>query len=462
MEKISRRFLAYLAVIGLTAGVAVSSPVQAAAADDLITLRGYDEPSTPARYDKVRVLRQGPASAENVLVLTPGTSAGATNFRPMARGLLARLDGWQVWSIERRENLLEDHSVLRRYTAGKASAEQLVDYYLGWLTDPSQRPRFTPATTEQTRFAHGWGMRVAVQDVRRVVRKANQHDRTVVLGGHSLGGRITTAYASWNFSGTPGAAGLDGLVFIDGSGAGTSLPTAAEARNSLADLRSGSPFADLLGLGLPWASGVFNALGSTTATIDPDQPSALQGFPLVPGALKPPVPATNLATYGYSVDSDTSPDFLSLVHSHIGSLATSGDPRGWVDGELGSASRAASVFAARGGVDGTSWYHPSRLSLDGRSVNNGVANPAQRVLGVKATMGHRVAIPMFAFDAQLGGGRVGEATRELARAAGVPDRHVTTVDRSRTFAHIDPLSASPRKNTFIKRLVPFLERTARR
>jgi len=95
-------------------------------------------------------------------------------------------------------------------------------------------------------------------------------------------------------------------------------------------------------------------------------------------------------------------------------------------------------------------------------VNNGVANPAQRVLGVKATMGHRVAIPMFAFDAQLGGGRVGEATRELARAAGVPDRHVTTVDRSRTFAHIDPLSASPRKNTFIKRLVPFLERTARR
>ena len=34
-----------------------------------------------------------------------------------------------------------------------------------------------------------------VQDRRRVVRRAQRHGRRVVLGGHSLGGSITTAYA---------------------------------------------------------------------------------------------------------------------------------------------------------------------------------------------------------------------------------------------------------------------------
>lgn len=454
------RLVSSAASVAVLAGALVL-PAVPAAADDFVTMRGFDAAATPDRYDQVQVLKQGPAKAPNVLVLIPGTSAGAANFRVMARGLLARLDGWQVWSIERRENLLEDHSALRQYRAGNVTTDELVDYYLGWLTDPTQPSRFTPRATAATEFARDWGLRVAVHDIRRVVKAAGAGGRSVVLGGHSLGGRIATAYAAWNFGGRPGVRDLDGLVFIDGGGTSTQLPTAAQARADLTALQSGSPFLDLLGLGLPWASGVFNALGSTSAVVRPNEPSALQDLPLVPAALKPPVPATNLGTYGYSVDSDSSPDFLSLVHSHIGSLATSGDPRGWVDGELGSATRAAKVFAHRGGVDGTSWYHPVRLSLDSRFVNNGVSNPAQRVLGVKATMGDRVRVPMFAFDAELGGGRVGEAARELARQSGLPQRKVVTVDRSRSFAHIDPLSAAPAKNVFIRRLAPFLQRIGR-
>ena len=448
----------------LTAGLAVAllaSVAPAASADDYTTMAGYEAPGTPAKYNKVKVLKQGPRSADNILVLIPGTSAGASNFRPMARGLLKRLDGWQVWSIERRENLLEDHSALRRYVAGTDGSAELVDYYLGGIGQPPSADHFTPKTTEQTRFAFDWGLKVAVKDVHRVVKAANKGNRKVVLGGHSLGGRITAGYAAWDFNGTAGAKFLDGLVFIDGSGSSSELPTAAEAEAELAELRAGSPFSDLLRLGLPWVSGVFNVLGSTTAVVDPDEPSALQGFPLVPGSLKPPVPATNLGQYGYSVDADTSPDFLRLVHSHIGSLATSGDPRGWVDGELGSARRAAKVFAEFEGADGTSWYHPSRLSLDSQSVNNGVANPAQKVFGVKATRGKQATVPMFGFDAALGGGRVSAATRELAKLAGVPKRDVTTVDKSATYGHIDPLSAAPRKNAFIKNLAPFLERAVR-
>jgi len=76
-------------------------------------------------------------------------------------------------------------------------------------------------------------MNVAVNDVRKVVNLANRGGREVVLGGHSLGGSITTAYATWDFNGKAGAKSLDGLVFIDGagaSGASRPLPTAAQAQ----------------------------------------------------------------------------------------------------------------------------------------------------------------------------------------------------------------------------------------
>lgn len=440
----------------VAAALAVGTLAPASAADRWSTLPGFDAPGTPAKYDKVKVLKQGPAKADNILVLIPGTSAGASNFRLVARAILARTPGWQVWSIERRENLLEDNSVLNRYVAGKATGSQLVDYYLNWITDPSISPRFTPKTTAETTFARQWGMNVAVHDVRRVVKSAARGGRTVVLGGHSLGGRMTAAYATWNFGGKPGVKDLAGLVYIDGGGASRELPTAEEARADRRTIDTGSPWLDLLQLGLPWASGVFNALGSTTAVQEPNRRSLLQPLPLVPGSLKPPVPATNVAQYGYSVNVGTSPEFLALVQSHVGRLASSGDPRGWVNGGLGSARRAAKVFAEKDGVDGTSWYHPARLSLDGQTVNNGIANPAQRVLGVKSVFGKRVRVPQYAFDAALGSGRVGRSARQLARQSGMPRSSVTVVDRSRTYAHIDPLSAKPSLNAFVKTVSPFL------
>ena len=75
-------------------------------------MRGASSPGTPARYDKVGVIKVGRPSARNVLVLEPGTSAGAAYFVPLAKWIVARAPGWQVWSVERRENLLEDQSVL--------------------------------------------------------------------------------------------------------------------------------------------------------------------------------------------------------------------------------------------------------------------------------------------------------------------------------------------------------------
>ena len=54
-------------------------------------------------------------------------------------------------------------------------------------------------------FAKQWGMKVAVQDLRVVIGAAEKLGGRVVLGGHSLGGSVVTAYATWDFGGHAGA-----------------------------------------------------------------------------------------------------------------------------------------------------------------------------------------------------------------------------------------------------------------
>ena len=297
-------FVGALICLGATTASAATPRVQ--------TIEGFKAPGTPEKYNKVRVVKYGSPDSKKVLVLNPGTSAGGTFFGPFANALTKKLKGWQVWAIERRENLLEDHSYLEKYANGEISNQETFDYYLGWITDPSISPHFTPKTTAETEFAKNWGMNVAVHDTRKVVRAAKKGGRTVVMGGHSLGGSITTAYATWDFNGKAGAKGLSGLVFIDGAGANSPttrpLPTAEEAQANVDNLNdpAASPFITLVPP-FPWIAGVFNATGSTAAVEEPDEPSIFASWVLAPADLKPPVPATNAGQYGYAVDSDDQP-----------------------------------------------------------------------------------------------------------------------------------------------------------
>lgn len=457
-------------VLAFVCALILTGANPASAAPRVSTIKGFKAPGTPSKYNKVKIVKYGNARGKKILVLNPGTSASGTFFGPFATSLTKRLKGWQVWSIERRENLLEDHSYLEKYANGEISNQELFNYYLGWLSDPSIGSHFVPKTTAETDFAKTWGMNVAVHDTRKVVRAAKKGGRTVVLGGHSLGGGITTAYATWDFNGVAGAKGLSGLVFIDGAAANSPtvrpLPTAGEAQANLdgLDEPASSPFITLVEP-FPWIAGVFNATGSTAAVEDPDDLSLFGNWSLAPANLKPPVPATNAGQYGYAVDSATSPTSLALVQSHIGRLAASGDPRGWKNGELGSVGRAASVFSEHVGMrnqkvgeDGTSWYHPLKLTLDSRAINNGVDNPAQAVYGDHATKGHSVKLPMYSFDTSLGGGNVAKATRQLAKQSKVPKRWVRTVKRTKTYSHIDPISAAPSKNAFLKTVARFLKK----
>lgn len=246
-------------------------------------------------------------------------------------------------------------------------------------------------------------------------------------------------------------------MLIDGGSGGPPLGR-SEAREQLAQLGRESPFLDLSGFGLPWAIGVLNAVGSTLAVQEPDAPAVLAAWQPLPANLRPPVAATNAAGYGYAVDNDTSPANLALVHMHIGGLAPAGDPRPWADGELGTVARAAGMFSGIEGIDGTAWYHPRRLSLDGQAVAGGVRNRAQRLLGVRATHGRDLELPIYAIESSLGAGRVLKGARALARRSDLPRRMVTLVDRHITYDHLDPLSAVPAQNAFVKTVIPFLRR----
>jgi pimeloyl-ACP methyl ester carboxylesterase len=427
-------------------------------------LHGFDAPGTPAKFNKVGVIETGPRSAKNVLVLNPGTSASAAYFEPLAKTIVRKARGWQVWAVERRENLLEDHSVLNLAKQGRATSKQLFDYYLGWITDSSVKTHFQFIPDSDVGFARGWGMRVEIEDLRRVVKAAKEHGRRVVVGGHSLGGSITTAYATWDFHGKPGAKGLSGLVFIDGGSSPTPV-TPQQASQSLQNLQSSSPWLTFGGIPAPFA-GLFNAAGSTGALIDPNGPSLGYAWPLLPANLKPPVPPTNLAQYGYALDTETSPPGLRAAQAHLGHLAASGNPRGWDQaGELTPIRRYAEMFSGTGlkSLDGTAWYHPQRLTIDSGSVAAGNANPAQRILDVRATHGRDLPkrLRIYAFGAALGGQRVLDAATILARQSRISKRRLTLVDRHETYAHNDPAGASPR-NDFVKYLVPFLRKIVRR
>ena len=430
------------------------------ARDRLIDVQTPPAPG-PAELNHVTVHQFGPARAKRVLVLLPGTFGGAGNFTLIAHALVKRTEGLQVWAIDRRTNALEDTAVFARAERGEIPLQQAFDYYLGWIFSGSpDHFNFLPSTAAP--YAREWGMAVALNDARAVVQLARRGGRReVVLGGHSLGASLAAAYAAWDFNGRPGYKDLDGLVLIDGglmgSFGGSDL---AQAQQAIANLQTGSPFLDLLGLGIPEIAGVFAEIGGLYAEKDPTgSASTLQSFPLLPDQFNPPFPVTNRALLGYAFDRDTSPSSLSLLHVNGGGIAGAGDPRDWVDGGVTQIARLAAMFGQEP-TNGVEWYYPKRLSIDTGGAQPMQANDVTGFLGLRLFYTSKINVPLYAIATDLGGARVLDGAANLIGASKITRRESTLVNRMALMSHLDPLVAAPKQNGFLKTVVPFLDRKA--
>ncbi|MFL5822174.1 MAG: hypothetical protein ACJ764_01895 [Solirubrobacteraceae bacterium] len=459
MKTVGRRWTAAVVMV-CVALATVASSAWAAKPLRATWMPGFVAAGTPAKYNEVGVIKVGQRSAKNVLVLVPGTSGGGAYFVPLAQWLVSKLPNWQVWSVERRENLLEDQSVFNLAKKGQASNTRVFNYYLGWLTDHSIKHHIHAVPDSSVPFARKWGLNVAVQDLHRVIKAARKLGGEVVLGGHSLGGSVVTAYATWNFSGRAGAADLAGLVYDDG--ASYKQPVSAhDARQELQTLHKSTPWLAFSGIPAPYL-GLFSTSGSLGALLDPKAPSIGQTFPLLPSTLKPPVRVTNLAIFGYDVDPKTS-QLVFASQANVGQLNRAVKPAGWSRaGAITPVRRYATMLSGLGvnDADGSEWYFPQRLTDDTGAVGNGIANPAQKILHVHATMGRHLphGLLIYAFGA-YGGKLILKATTALAKQSQIPRPNLTLVNRKSTYAHNDPAAAYP-KNAFFKHLVRFLRKVA--
>lgn len=470
------------AVLAALLALAVAAP--AGAAEKTITMKGYPAPGTPKSLNKVFVTKFGSDKAKRVLVLIPGTSGGAGDFTLVARRLVKTVPGLAVWAIDRRSQALEDTSVFKQEIAGKATEQQALDYYLGWVGNSKITNHFMPLDPAKYGFAYDWGLNVALNDVRTVVLAAKKGGRKVILGGHSLGGSVTTAYAIWDFKGKPGWKDLSGLVLIDGGLGGktadTVVPSVADQAAKLAALKaSGTPWLNLLGndpksplgglltipglpykLDLSFATGAFAELGAIPAWKNPTGISLAQSFALLPAMFKPPIPATNRGQLGYAFDESTSPASLGLIHTRSGQLGANGD---WINGEVTPIENVARAFGQEP-VNAVEWYFPKRLSFDLSGLAGLEPNATTKAMGLRPKYAKQVKLPIYAIQSSLskpGGAAKGRLDIGTHAFVAMNKSKLKFVDASAVNSHLDPLLAAPSTSVFLQTVTPWLKKNGR-
>jgi hypothetical protein len=226
-------------------------------------------PEHPEACDWISYLRfrhvDGPrrsSQAHAVLTLMPGIFAGGGSFDQVARHTIRRAARRgrhvEVWGIDRRSNCLEDHRGVR---AGAKTGDPHVSfgyYFEGREVDGQAFPGF--ADEQQAAFLRDVGLKQTIEDWHTVITREmpsrRKRQRKLICGGHSLGGPLTAALASWDFDGDPETdedagynqcaafVGLDTTVSLeggDGGGPGVALITDAAAQSGASPFVNAPP-----------------------------------------------------------------------------------------------------------------------------------------------------------------------------------------------------------------------------
>ncbi len=190
----------------------------------------------PPACDWIQYLRfrhaggpKDPRDADAVFSIIPGFLAGAGSFDQVARNTVRSAAGMgadvEYWAIDRRANCLEDFRGIR--AAARAKDPTIAwDYYWGGREVGGKR--FAGfVSREDAAFLGQVGIEQTMEDWYTVNRTGmpgrRNRERKMICGGHSLGGPLTSIYASWDFDGDPeterdaGYRNCAGLVGLDTS-----------------------------------------------------------------------------------------------------------------------------------------------------------------------------------------------------------------------------------------------------
>jgi pimeloyl-ACP methyl ester carboxylesterase len=213
-------------------------------ARERVVIPGYDEPNTPPHVSVSAELRAAvtdPAAfvdgqlnlnqaifvrffdpsresqPKAILVLVSGGQGGANGFAPLAEALVPRFGGdLEVWSLDRRWNLLEDATAMIKAESRLTveSALEAAEYY---VRDPNGPGGYIANHPEAVPFLAEWGLDVVMRDAKAVVDVARTRAPKVFFGGMSSGSMLSQLFAAYDFDGTPGYSLISGLVLVDGT-----------------------------------------------------------------------------------------------------------------------------------------------------------------------------------------------------------------------------------------------------
>jgi hypothetical protein len=476
MSRFIHTLLAFVMLVPTVApGQAADAPAQAVERERIV-LAGALEMHTPAELNQSVAFRYFVPAAPpptTTLVMIPGLNSGPNTLDILARALVTRGDGLEVWVVPPRATLLQDR---RGITASLAEGNPdfALGYYFGGLSIGGHT--FHALDQAGMSFAGYWGLDVHLRDIRSVVLEVRRRypQTNIVLGGHSLGAILAALYAGYDFGRPPGpgplrtehgvpapspdagALDLRGMLLIDGVPLGF-LPhiTPAQYLHGIRfpvhipgvlaltadDPRQRTePFTNTADLARPRDDLLFDIIAAY-AYLRPEEPSYLPFYPR--NALR----ISNEALLGAILSSEMEPNLFirATLGTPLGVFRRIPDPahinpNGLLDLESGSpvpghtliewpadnASparvnlRELEQAILRPGGDFTQWYLPWRLLVDIGLASQLDTSDAFARQYASLTQVRYTTVPIFVIGAGEG----------LVRHAGVVDFYRSHIAQS--------------------------------
>jgi hypothetical protein len=255
-------------------------------------------PAHPGECDCIHFLRikhkngpANPSNADRVLIAQPGVLEGASAFYNVAANLVTRAYNEKAkyvefWAVDRRPNCLEDLNGLK-LAKSTGNVHDAIDYY--YRNKPYKGKTFAGFLSpyKDAAWLAEMGMDRTLKDWNEIITRGipdqSVRQKKVYLGGHSLGGFITGAYACWDFDGDPATTDDAGYNQCAGFFGLDTLVTADPMTAVMSGTGSGMDMGELLG-SIPdmvvdmMRAGTFERFVAVTGVIDPEIMHLLAGL----------------------------------------------------------------------------------------------------------------------------------------------------------------------------------------